>query len=340
VLEAAEHGAPVAGMLDQSVAVTLIDHVPAPGTSRVHADRFRHMADVTGGAAAARDTQGQARPAEDSKLVSSQGLTLAGEDRGSGPAVVLAHGLTATRRYVVHGSRMLERSGFRVVSYDARGHGESTPAPDPAAYGYGELVGDLENVLDEFGVERAVLVGASMGAATVMSWTLANPDRVSALVQITPAYVGGAETDPRRLSYYDALADGLERNGVEGFMSAYGDPPVEQRFKGIVLEAIRQRIARHHHPEAVAAALRVVPRSSPFDGLAELEWVSVPTLIVASHDQADPEHPYEVAEAYAERIPDAELVSEAPGESPLAWRGSRLSKAIIEFLERRGLGSG
>ena len=38
---------------------------------------------------------------------------------------MLAHGLTATRRYVIHGSRLLERSGFDVVSYDARGHGES-----------------------------------------------------------------------------------------------------------------------------------------------------------------------------------------------------------------------
>ena len=78
----------------------------------------------------------------------------------------------------------------------------------------------------------------------------------------------------------------------------------------------------------MAQALRVVPRSSPFDGLEELEWVKAPTLVVGSHDEADPDHPYEVAQAYAERIPDAELVSEEPGQSPLAWRGTRLSRAI------------
>ena len=55
------------------------------------------------------------------------GVTLSGEESGSGPPIVLLHGLTATRRYVVMGSRALERSGHRVIGYDARGHGRSTP---------------------------------------------------------------------------------------------------------------------------------------------------------------------------------------------------------------------
>jgi 3-oxoadipate enol-lactonase len=239
---------------------------------------------------------------------------------------------------VVHGSRTLERSGYRVISYDARGHGESSPAPDPGAYGYDVMTSDLEKVMDELGVERAVLAGASMGAATTMAFTLAKPERVAALVQITPAYVGGAETDPQRLDYYDELADALERDGVDGFMSAFGEPTsIAPRFRSIVLEAVRQRIARHRHPEAVAQAMRVVPRSSPFDGLDELEWVQAPTLVVGSHDEADPDHPYAVAQAYAERIPNAELVSEEAGQSPLAWRGTRLSRAIAGFLARNGL---
>ena len=66
---------------------------------------------------------------------------------GEGPPIVLCHGITATRRYVVHGSRALERAGHRVVSYDARGHGESDPAPAGEGYGYPELVGDLERVV-------------------------------------------------------------------------------------------------------------------------------------------------------------------------------------------------
>jgi pimeloyl-ACP methyl ester carboxylesterase len=257
----------------------------------------------------------------------------AGPAPGDGHPIVLAHGLTATRRYVVHGSKLLERSGYRVIGYDARGHGESDPAPDPAAYEYEDLVGDLERVLDEHGVDRATLVGVSMGAATTLAYTLRSPGRVHALVQVTPAHLGLPASEDEAVRW-DALADGLERDGVEGFLRAYGDPPVEERFRGLIVQAIRQRIERHRHPEAVAAALRVVPRSKAFGGAEALEGVSVPTLVVASRDELDPQHPYVVAEQYARRIPRAELVSEEPGASPLAWRGAQLSRAILGFLER------
>jgi len=61
-------------------------------------------------------------------------MDLYSEDAGEGIPVVLLHGLTATHRYVVMGSKALERSGHRVVAYDARGHGRSDPAPGPEDY--------------------------------------------------------------------------------------------------------------------------------------------------------------------------------------------------------------
>src|SRR3954463_11748346 len=89
------------------------------------------------------------------------GGRLAADEAGEGVPVVLLHGLTATRRYVVMGSKNLERGGHRVIAYDARGHGRSRPAE---AYGYDALADDLGAVLDDRGIERAVLAGASMGA--------------------------------------------------------------------------------------------------------------------------------------------------------------------------------
>ena len=53
-----------------------------------------------------------------------------GESVGQRPAVVLCHGLSAVRGYVVHGSKVLPRQGYRLITYDARGHGRSDPAPD------------------------------------------------------------------------------------------------------------------------------------------------------------------------------------------------------------------
>src|SRR5438552_7035225 len=100
-------------------------------------------------------------------VVHENGAELAGDESGDGIPVVLLHGLTATRRYVVMGSRALERAGHRVIAYDARAHGHSAPARDPRDYGYERLTADLKAVLDDRGVERAVLAGASMGAHTL-----------------------------------------------------------------------------------------------------------------------------------------------------------------------------
>src|ERR1700730_569024 len=120
--------------------------------------------------------------------VDSEGGRLSGDQAGDGVDVVLLHGLTATRRYVVMGSRSLERSGHRVIAYDARGHGRSSPPLEPRSYGYEHLSAALHAVLDGLGVERAVLAGASMGAHTAVSLTLRSPEHVAALALITPSY--------------------------------------------------------------------------------------------------------------------------------------------------------
>ena len=263
--------------------------------------------------------------------VHSDGVTLSADVAGQGVPVVLLHGLTATRRYVVMGSRALERSGHRVVAYDARGHGRSSPAPDPAAYRYEELIADLAAVLDAAEIGRAVLVGASMGAHTLLRFALDRPDRVAAVVVITPGHDPADFHDPDRLARWDALAHGLRTGGVEGFLAAYGTPPVPEAWRETVITVLRQRLAQHEHPDAVADALGTVPRSQPFASLDDLGAVDVPALVVASRDEADPGHPYALAHAYAEALPRARLVSEEPGRSPLAWQGGRLSRLIAEL---------
>ena len=267
-------------------------------------------------------------------MIERGGVTLALDDSGEGTPVVLAHGLTATRRYVVMGSTALQRSGHRVIAYDARGHGASSPAPDPDDYGYEELGRDLEAVLDGLGIERAVLAGASMGAHTLLWLALQRPERVAGLVVITPAYTGSEPDDPARLARWDALSEGLRDGGIEGFLAAQGDPQVPERWRETVVKVIRQRLAAHEHPEAVADALRVVPRSRPFGGVQELARITVPTVIVASNDEADPEHPQAVGEAYAAAIPGARLKTDEPGRSPIAWQGSQLSRLIAEVAEQ------
>ncbi len=259
------------------------------------------------------------------------GVALAGEaSAGDGEPILLLHGLTATRRYVVHGSRVLERAGHPVIAYDARGHGASSPAGGADAYTYDELVRDAVAVMDAAGIGRAAVAGQSMGAATAVALALAHPGRVSALALVTPAHLGRPSADLER---WDRLAAGLEAGGPEGFLAAMGPLTLDERWRESVRTVILQRMARHEHPDAVAAALRGIPRSAAFDGLEALSAVAAPALVVGSRDGADPDHPLAVAEEYARRIPGAQLIVEAEGESPLAWRGGALSKAILELVD-------
>jgi pimeloyl-ACP methyl ester carboxylesterase len=256
---------------------------------------------------------------------------LHGEAAGEGPPVILCHGITATRRYVLHGSRALERAGYRVVSYDARGHGESDPAPPGEGYGYPWLLTDLERVVaEQVGEGRFVLAGHSMGAHTAVAYALAHPQRLAGLVVAGPVYMGSIS--PATLEYWDGLSAALEQGGVDGFVDYIGARQgIDDAWAETVLGFTRTRMLLHRHPEALVEALREVPRSRPFEAIEELEALQIPALVVASHDAADPGHPYEVAAAYAERLPRARLISEAEGESPLAWQGGRLSREIAAF---------
>ena len=266
--------------------------------------------------------------------VESSGIELAGESVGEGTPVVLLHGVSATRRYVVHGSNALPRRGYEQISYDARGHGDSDAPPADGGYDYRELAADLGRVLETRSIEHPVLAGHSMGCHTAATYALDHPDEIMGAVFIGPVQLG-LPAPEEILESWDRLAEGLERGGVDGFMEVYeqqlgADPGWHER----VLRFTRERMALHRHPEAVARAFRELPRSVPFDGMTELESLDIPALVVASRDEADPGHPYAIGEAWAESLPDASFVTEEPGNAPFAWQGGKLAREIADFAER------
>jgi pimeloyl-ACP methyl ester carboxylesterase len=169
-----------------------------------------------------------------------------------------------------------------------------------------------------------------MGAHTAVAYALANPQRVAALVVVGPVYDGSISSGS--LEYWDGLADALEGGGIDGFVDYIERVQgIDPAWRDSVRRFTRERMEAHRDLDAVAEALREVPRSRPFGSLLELEQLDVPALVVASGDRADPGHPYATAEEYARRLPRAELISEPEGQSPLAWQGGRLSREIVRF---------
>jgi len=267
--------------------------------------------------------------------VAGVGPLLRGESAGQGPDIFLCHGLSATRRYVVHGSRVLPRRGYRLHTYDARGHGGSEPATD--GYGYPQMADDLGRVIDERAAAGSLVVGGhSMGCHTAVTFALRDPDRVAALILVSPVYTPSLAGE-QAMARWDERADALEHGGPEAFGRAAAEGIEAPEYRETVERLARERAALHKHPGAVAEALRQVPRSRPFGSMEDLARLGMPALVVGTGDAADPGHPFAVAEQYQAALPDAVLVSEEPGESPLSWQGGRLSREIAGFLGDRGL---
>lgn len=108
--------------------------------------------------------------------------------RGSGPAVVMLHGFGMTGQlcWIETGwARFLETVGFRAIVLDSRGHGLSDRPADALAYRAESMTADVINLLDHLAVERAHLIGHSMGARTAFDVALKHPHRLSSLITVS-----------------------------------------------------------------------------------------------------------------------------------------------------------
>ena len=224
------------------------------------------------------------------------------------PPVVLAHGLTATRRYVVMGSRVLQRGGHRVIAYDARAHGRSDPAADPGDYGYPaprrRPAGRARRPRDRArrarrGVDgrphadgvRARAPRARRGARAADARVRPREQRPAAARALGPA--GGRPARRRR--------GGLRRGPRD---AARGPRSSTRRSTASCISASPLTSAPRPSPTRCAP----FPRSRPFERWEDLAAIDVPTVVVVSRDEADPEHPYAIGERYAGAIAGARLV--------------------------------
>ena len=115
----------------------------------------------------------------------SDGIRIAYRDEGDGEPILLIHGFasnTATNWADTRWISLLVESGRRVIAFDNRGHGFSEKLYDPSLYGAPSMAEDARRLLDHLGIERADVLGYSMGARIAAFLVLRHPERVRSVI--------------------------------------------------------------------------------------------------------------------------------------------------------------
>jgi pimeloyl-ACP methyl ester carboxylesterase len=246
-------------------------------------------------------------------------MKLAWESHGEGAPLLLVHGLGYTRQGWGPQRELLVRR-YRVLSYDNRGIGESEIPPGP--YTVAELAGDAAQVLDEAAVERAHVLGASLGGMVAQLLAAEQPERVDRLV-LAGTTPGGSDAYPLPQQTLALLAEAPSlspevalRRFVENAL-APGSPLV-----GEVL-AYRQL-----HPPDPAGWVAQAAAGATWDADGRLARIAAPTLVIAGTADAvvDPRN----AQLLADAIPNAQLeLIDGAGHLPF-WERAEEFAALVE----------
>jgi pimeloyl-ACP methyl ester carboxylesterase len=237
--------------------------------------------------------------------------------RGDGPTFVWAHGLLspiAVEDASPEAQLFAALPDWRVVRYDARGHGRSEAGASEEQHRWDRLGADLLDLASTLGAERFVAGGASMGAATALHAAVRAPERILGLVLVLPPTAW--ETRPAQAQQYLAMARLLEARGVEGFVRlaapAMATAPIPPAVRDALLENLR-------HWDAVALQRVLLgAAASDLPSVESLATLRIPTLLLPT--PGDPGHPLSTAERIADAIPGARLeplpagASSAPAE--------------------------
>ena len=270
---------------------------------------------------------GSMRPAPaafaDSGFVAVDGGRLYYEVAGEGPPVVLLHGGFGDRRMWDAQWAALARS-FRVVRYDHRGFGRS-PAPD-GAY---SPVGDLLRLLDHLGIQRAHLVGNSMGAGLALDFAVLQPERTGRVVAIASGANGYPFTEADAASVMAVFGAARDRGTAAAAELWLRHPMVgvsstraatAPLLRRMVVQNQRMFLLEHWPAEAMSP--------TAYERLGELR---APVLFVVG--DRDTELVQRVARASADRVPGARLeVIPGTDHLPQMLEPERINWLVIEFL--------
>ena len=262
----------------------------------------------------------------------TNGVQLNVEIEGQGPPLVLLHGFTGSAaNWRAHAA--VWSGKFRTVAVDLLGHGASDSPADPACYRVEQCVNDLAAIFDRLDLARVHLLGYSMGGRVALHLAAAHPDRLATLVlESTSPGLAGPDERRARVSSDEALANMIERQGLEVFVEHWSRQPLfaSQADLPVGVRADLRAQRLRNNPHGLANSLRGIGA-----GVMPALWdclpgVGVPTLVIAG---ALDDRYVRIAAAMAAGLPSAEVaVVPGAGHTVHLEQPEAFDRLVLQFL--------
>lgn len=216
-------------------------------------------------------------------LTTDDGVELYYEDTGSGRPILFIHEFSGDYRAWELQVRYFARR-YRCITYNARGYPPSAVPDSVEKYSQRRAVDDAANVLKHLKIDKAHIVGLSMGGFAALHFGIHYPELALSVV----VGAAGMGAEPEKSAQFkqevEVVAKRFETEGAEKFAPIYGSGPGREQLELKDPRGFKEFLTQlgEHSSKGAALTLRGVQaqRPSPFDLVPQLEKMTVPTLII------------------------------------------------------------
>ncbi|KAB2490405.1 2-succinyl-6-hydroxy-2,4-cyclohexadiene-1-carboxylate synthase [Priestia endophytica] len=203
------------------------------------------------------------------------------EINGEGPPLLLLHGFTGSQATWKHVKEDFTR--YKVITVDLIGHGETDKPADPSRYTMEETVADLVQLLYELKIEKAAILGYSMGGRVALSFAILYPHKVTALIleSSSPGLKTIEEKKARQMND-EQLASFIHEKGIEAFVEKWENISLFHSQKSLpndIIEEVRKERLKNV-PRGLANSLIGMGTGMQPSWWPLLSTLNLPTLLI------------------------------------------------------------